>query len=100
MELRSGEPVTHAHCADFLSIRGRHPEAIAAYARALELDPISRVYLGHFGLILHRARQYDESIAQCDKALAIDPQYANARWFRALSLEQIGNLSGAIENLE
>jgi tetratricopeptide (TPR) repeat protein len=66
----------------------------------LELDPISRVYLGHFGLILYRARRYAESIAQCRKALAIDPQYLNALWFMALSLEQIGDLSGAIENLE
>jgi TolB-like protein/Flp pilus assembly protein TadD len=100
MELRSGESVTHAHYADFLSIRGCHTEAIAAYARVLELDPISRVNLGHFGLILHRARRYDESIAQCQKALAIDSNCANALWFMALSLEQIGNLSGAIENLE
>ena len=100
MEIRSGESITHAHYADFLSIRGRHTEAIAAYARVLELDPISRVYLGHFGLILYRARRYAESISQCRKALAIDPQYVNALWFMALSLEQIGDLSGAIENLE
>ncbi len=100
MELRPGESVTHAHYADFLSIRGRHTEAIAAYARVLELDPISRVYLGHFGLILYRARRYDESIAQCRKALEIDPQYANALWFMALSLEQKGDLRQAIAKLE
>ena len=100
MVLRSGESVTHAHYADFLSIQGRHSEAIAAYARVLELDPISRVYIGHFGLILHRARRYDESITQCRKALQIDPHYANALWFLALSLEQVGDLSQAIENLE
>ena len=100
MKLRPGESVTHAHYADFLSIRGLHTEAITAYARVLELDPISRVYIGHFGLIFHRARQYAESIEQCQKALAIDPHYANALWFMALSLEQIGDLSGAIEKLE
>jgi tetratricopeptide (TPR) repeat protein len=100
LELRSGESVTHAHYADFLSIRGHHSEAIKSFARVLELDPISRVYIGHFGLILHRARRYVESIAQCRKALAIDPYYVNALWFMALSLEQIGELSGAIESLE
>ena len=100
MELRAGEAVVHAHYADFLSIQGNHSEAIAVYTRVQELDPISRVHLGHFGLILHRARRYAESIAQCQKALAIDPHYANARWFMALSLEQTGNLSGSIENLE
>lgn len=100
MEFRSSEAVTHAHYADFLSIRGQDAEAIAAYARVLELDPISRVNIGHFGLILHRARRYAESIAQCRKALALDPHCVNALWFMALSLEQIGNLAEAIENLE
>jgi TolB-like protein/Flp pilus assembly protein TadD len=100
IELRSGESVTYAHYADFLSIRGRHSEAIAAYDRVLELDPISRVYIAHFGLILHRARRYQDSIAQCQKALDIDPHYANALWFLALSLEQTGDLPQAITKLE
>src|ERR1700730_16184335 len=100
VELSPGESVTHAHFADYLSIRGRHSEAIAAYSRVLDLDPISRVYIGLFGLILYRARRYDESIAQCQKALEIDPQYANGLWFLALSLEQKGDLPGAIAKLE
>jgi TolB-like protein len=100
IELRPGESVTHCHYADFLSIRGRHSEAIAVYERVLELDPISRVYLGLFGLMLYRARRYDESIAQCRKALEIDPHYANAMWFMALALEQKGDLPQAIAQLE
>jgi len=100
VELSPGESVTHAHFADYLSIRGRHSEAIQAYKRVLELDPISRVHLGHFGLILYRARRYDESMAQCHRALEIDPNYANALWFLALSLEQKGQLPEAIANLE
>jgi tetratricopeptide (TPR) repeat protein len=100
MELSPGESVTHTHFADYLSIRGRHSEAIAAYSRVLDLDPISRVYIGLFGLILYRARRYDESIAQCQKALEIDPHYANGLWFLALSLEQKGDLPGAIAKLE
>lgn len=94
------QPVNHAHFADYLSIRGRHREAIDVYQQVLELDPISRVYTGHFGLILHRARRYDESIVQCRLALEIEPSYANALWFLALSLEQIGDLSGATEALQ
>jgi tetratricopeptide (TPR) repeat protein len=66
----------------------------------LDLDPISRVYIGHFGLILYRARRYDESITQCRKALEIDRHYANGLWFLALSLEQKGDLPGAIAKLE
>src|ERR1035438_2040921 len=100
VELSPDEPVTHAHFADYLSIRGRHSEAVQAYNRVLELDPISRVHLGHLGLILYRARRYDDSIAQCRRALEIDPNYANALWFLALSLEQKGELPEAIAYLE
>ncbi len=100
VDLNPQASVTYAHFADYLSIRGRHDEAIAAFARALELDPISRVFKGHFGLILHRARRYDESIAQCRGALEIDPTYANALWFMALSLEQQGELAEAVATLQ
>jgi tetratricopeptide (TPR) repeat protein len=56
--------------------------------------------VGFFALILYRARRYDESIAQCHKALEIDPNYANALWFLALSVEQKGQLSESIAKLE
>jgi TolB-like protein/Tfp pilus assembly protein PilF len=100
VELSPGEPYGYVHMADYLSIRGRHREAIDIFRRALELDPISRMYIGFFGLLLHRARRYDESIAQCRKALEIDPHYVNAMWFMALSLEQKGDLHGTVEWLE
>ena len=53
-----------------------------------------------FGMILHRARRYDESIAQCKKALEINPNYPNALWFLALSLEQTGQLEKSMAQLE
>jgi TolB-like protein/tetratricopeptide (TPR) repeat protein len=100
VELNPGHSVTHAWFADYMSIRGRHNEAIAEFRRVLELDPISLVYIVSLGLILYRARRYDESIAQCENALQIDPHYPNALWFLALSLEQKGELPEAIAKLE
>jgi len=100
VELRPGDSVAALHLADYMSIQGRHDEAIAELTRVLEYDPISRVNLGFFGLILYRARRYDESIAQCQKALDIDPNYCNAMWFMSLSLEQKGKLPAAIAKLE
>src|SRR5262249_21681960 len=100
VELSPGEPVGHAHLADYMSIRGRHDEAIAEFDRVLELDPISRVYLGHFALLLYRARRFDESIAYCRKALDIDANYANALWFMALSMEQKHQRREATQALE
>jgi tetratricopeptide (TPR) repeat protein len=100
VELNPGDSVTHAHLADYLSIRGRHGEAIEEFRRALELDPISREYNAWLALILYRARRYDESIVQSQKVLELDPQYTNALWFLALSLEQKGELAEAITKLE
>ena len=100
VELNPGDYVTHGHLADYVSIRGRHDEAIEEARRVLEVNPISRVHLGWYGLILHRARRYDEAIAQCRKALEIDPTYPNALWFLALSLEQKGELREAIAALK
>jgi TolB-like protein/Tfp pilus assembly protein PilF len=100
VELNPGNSLPHDHFADYMSVRGRHEEAIAEERLALELDPISRRHRAHFGLILYRARQYEESIAQCRKALDIDPTYANALWFLSLSLEQRGELPEAIAKLK
>lgn len=100
IQLSPGDPVGHVHLADYMSIQGRHDEAVARFRQALMLDPISRVYLGHFGLILYRARRYEEAAAQCRKALEVDPAYANAMWFLSLALEQQGNLSEAVRWLE
>jgi len=100
LQLSPNDSVTHVHLADYMSIQERHDEAIAEYKLALELDPISCVYIGFFGLILYRARRFDEAIAQCHKALEINPNYANALWFLALSLEQKGQLAESIEKFE
>jgi TolB-like protein/Flp pilus assembly protein TadD len=96
-ELNPGDFMTRARLADYMSIQGQHDEAIEEVRRVLEVNPISRAHLGWYGLILHRARRYDESIAQCRKALEIDPTYPHAHWFLALSMEQKGDLRGAIE---
>ena len=99
IELNPGDPVPYVHLADYLSIQGCHEQAIPMFQKALAIDPISRVYLGHFGLILYRARQYDRAIQQCRKALALDSSYANAMWFMALSLEKKGQLADSISAL-
>lgn len=96
VELNPGYSFTHGHLADYLSILGRHNEAIAEFGRALELDPISPEYNSWNALMLYRARRYDESIAACRKVLEVDPHHVNVLWFRALSLEQKLALSEAI----
>ncbi len=100
VELSPNDSETHAHFADYMSIRGRHDEAIVEFRRVRELDPVSCGYHRWFALILYRARRYDESIAQCQSSLELCPQDANTLWFLALSLEQKGELPEAIAKLE
>lgn len=100
VDLSPGDPHGRSHLADILSIRGRHDEALEESRRALEMDPISRLFLGHSGLVFYRARRFDEAIAQCRKALEIDPGYPQAQWFMAWALEQKGELQQSIALLE
>lgn len=100
IELNSGDAAPYVHLADYLSIQGVHDQAVLTFQKALSIDPISRVYLGHFGLILYRARQYDRALEQCHKALELDPNYANAMWFLALSLEGTGQMSESVSVLK
>jgi tetratricopeptide (TPR) repeat protein len=100
VELSPGVSVTHAHLADYMSIRGRHDEAISEIRQALNLDPVSVEYNRWFALILYRARRYDESLAQCKISQEFDPNDANTLWFFALVLEQKGELREAIAKLE
>jgi tetratricopeptide (TPR) repeat protein len=99
-QLNPNDTVAHTHFADYMSIRGRHDEAIAEYKLGLELDPVSCVHRGFFGMMLHRARRYDEAIEQCQRALEIEPNYPNALWFLSLSLEQTGRLTESVAQLE
>ena len=100
IQLSPNDSATHVHLADYMSIQGRHDEAIAEYKLAIERDPISCVYMGFFGLVLYRARRYDDAIAQCLKTLEINSNYPNALWFLGLALEQKGQLAESIEKFE
>ena len=79
MQLNPGDSQTHVHLADYMSIQARHDQAVVEMTRGLLIGiPMSRVNRAFVGLVLYRARWYDESIAQCLKAIEIDPYYSNA----------------------
>jgi tetratricopeptide (TPR) repeat protein len=79
IELNPRYPTTYQWYAEFLSIMGRHTEAIENLKHALELDPLSPIIYTVGGrLIYPNARQYDIAIQQCRKALEIDSNYVLA----------------------
>lgn len=65
----------HMAYAHYLSDVGRHEEAIAAAARARELEPVSLILNSLEGARLYYARQYDEAQARLQKVLELNPNF-------------------------
>jgi TolB-like protein/DNA-binding winged helix-turn-helix (wHTH) protein/Tfp pilus assembly protein PilF len=67
--------VEYAYCLHLLC---RFDEAIRMAERARQLDPLSDVANNCLALILCNARQDERAIAQCRKAIELNPENANA----------------------
>jgi TolB-like protein/Tfp pilus assembly protein PilF len=74
----------HWHALHF-AIRGGNTTgaavAINQMKQALELEPFSPVLNADLGQVLYFARHYDEALAACQKALALDPDFINAHLY-------------------
>jgi tetratricopeptide (TPR) repeat protein len=100
LELNPSYSLGHQWYAEYLSKMGRHREAIAEAERARQLDPISANSNIIVGMLLYRARRYDEAIVACQRALEHHPNNPAALWFEAWGHEQKHELPQAIEELE
>jgi tetratricopeptide (TPR) repeat protein len=80
IELSPGYATGHHYYAYYLSVMGRHDEAIAEEKRAEELDPLSLVIHAALGLIFFNARRYDEAIAQYRSTLELNAGFASAHY--------------------
>jgi len=68
-------PTGHQWYSEYLSLLGRHDEALAESDRGTSLDPLSRTIAGSKCNLLFRARRYEEAVFQCRKALELDPDF-------------------------
>ncbi|KND87956.1 DnaJ subfamily C member 7 [Tolypocladium ophioglossoides CBS 100239] len=79
---------------------GRLQPAIEKYTQALEIDPANRNM--NAKLLQNRAqckiklKQYDEAIADAERAVGLDPSYTKARKTKANALGQSGKWEDAI----
>jgi DNA-binding winged helix-turn-helix (wHTH) protein/tetratricopeptide (TPR) repeat protein len=97
IELDEAGAFTHLRYAIFLQQRRRFDETLEQLRTAEELDPLSVQSSWEIAYTLYLAGQYQDSIVQTWRTLAIDPTYP---WsFRTLGqcLEQIGQESAAIQ---
>jgi serine/threonine protein kinase/Tfp pilus assembly protein PilF len=74
IELNPDYPTAHAQYGWYLSLMGRHEEAIAEVKRATVLDPLSTNSNGILGLAFGWAGRNDEAVAQLQKTVELDPE--------------------------
>jgi DNA-binding winged helix-turn-helix (wHTH) protein/TolB-like protein/Flp pilus assembly protein TadD len=95
VELNPHYAPAHQWYAIYLSMVGRPEEAIGQMKEALAIDPVSVFTNMDFGWVLFRARQYDLTIAQCQKVVEIDPNF-DTNSLLALAYEQQGRYAEAV----
>ena len=62
--------------AEFLSAMGRHEEAITEIKRAQQLGPFSLIVNTALAGAYYFARQDDQALAQCQRVIDLDPNFA------------------------
>lgn len=98
IELNPNYAMAHNWYAQYLAFMGRPEEASRESKRAQEIDPLSP--WTNSGFISFLARRYDEGIAESQKALELDPQFAAAHMVIGLSYVQKKNYEQAISELQ
>lgn len=78
------------YARNYLMYTGRLDEAVLEMKRAQQLDPLSLITTTSLGLVYYFRKDYDNDIAMCRKALAIDPNFlpAHAQLTRAYLAER------------
>lgn len=85
LELNPNYSEAHQWLAYLYAAQDRFDEALAKFSHAQRLDPLSIAVTANRGEILYRAGRYEEAIAQCEKALEMDAQYAKAFYWRTVA---------------
>jgi serine/threonine-protein kinase len=99
IELNPNSSLNHYLYGSFLSIVGRHDEALAEKRRAQELEPSSIINNFGIGWALYRARRYEEAIESLNQTLEMDRGFSHT--YRGLGLCYLQKLAydEAIKNL-
>lgn len=75
---------------------GRIDDAVAESDRLLALAPGDPFRLGSNCIVKYFARRADAAIDACDRALAVNPSYSLAHFWRALALSYVGRHDDAM----
>jgi TolB-like protein/DNA-binding winged helix-turn-helix (wHTH) protein/tetratricopeptide (TPR) repeat protein len=96
LELDPNDALGRNWYGGYLSLRRRHPEAIAEHERALDLDPLSLIINANLARALYWARRYDEAISQARRTLELDPRFGIALFWLEGALRHQGLFKDAV----
>lgn len=100
IELDPNYAPAHQWYASFLVSMGRSANAISEARRSQELDQFSPIVNAHLAWILYLSHQYDEALVECEKIVAIDPNFFGGLRYAGLVYEQLRRHQDAIAALE
>jgi DNA-binding winged helix-turn-helix (wHTH) protein/Tfp pilus assembly protein PilF len=97
LALDSNDAQAHQWYAEFLSLMGRHKEAIAEIHIAQHLDPLSMIIHHQAGQIYQNARMYPEAFMEYRKALMIHPGFGPTYAAMMLAFRREGRYKESVE---
>jgi tetratricopeptide (TPR) repeat protein len=101
LALKSNYANAYILLADMYVAEDDTPGAIQVIQRGIEAAPRSALLPFRLGLIHYAEEDFTEAIGAFSQAIRLDPQYANARYFRALSyVYGHDNREEALQDLE
>jgi tetratricopeptide (TPR) repeat protein len=100
IELNPTYAVAHHWYGGYLSVMGRHKEALQHAETARVLDPLSPIIQTWVGLRYYFAGKYEDAIAAFLKALEMDPDFAPAHWHLGWAYEQAGRYEQGVAEAE
>ena len=99
IDLDPGYATAHHWNSEYLTIMGRHDEAIAETKKAAELDPLSLIINTFVGWNYYCARKNDSAMVAFNKALEIDQGFPWAHLYLGWSYLQMQRWDEAIHQL-
>jgi DNA-binding winged helix-turn-helix (wHTH) protein/Tfp pilus assembly protein PilF len=97
LELDSNDAQAHQWYAEFLSLMGRHREAISEIQVAQHLDPISMIIHHQAGQIYQNARMYREAFMEYRRALMIEPGFGPTYAAMMVAFRRVGRYPECVE---
>lgn len=80
--------------------QGNVDKAVQTSQAMISLEPKNPARYYQLGVLLSSQEKFEQSIVAFERAVQLDANYANARYFLALAYEQVGRSEDAIVQLE